>query len=93
MNYEDIINIDDESMKAEEPMLSGSISQLREAVISRASLSNNKDKLYQCLSILDDTAMPCSITEEEIDSEIELAMNSGNATQAEVNRVFSRWMH
>lgn len=90
MIYEDIINIDGESMNAEEPMYAGSISQLREAVISRVNLSTNKDELYQCLSILDDASMPCSIQEEDIDSEIELAMNSGNATQAEVNRVFSR---
>ena len=38
-------------------------------------------------------SMPCSFSEDELDEEIRLSMKSGNATQDDINAVFSRWMH
>ena len=36
--------------------------------------------------------MPCYFSEEELDKEIQHSLRSGNASEADVNRIVAKWM-
>lgn len=93
MRYDDILNEESENTPMlSEPIMS-TVSSLRKRIIAKVQVTTEVDDLYDCLNILQTDDMPCGINEDDLDAEIELAMNSGNATKAEVNKVFTRWMH
>lgn len=92
MDYKEAINKEEDYRFVAAESVAATVSSLQSRIIEKVQEATEVDDLYDCLSILQRNDMPCGIDEDEIDAEINLAMKSGNASQAEVNRVFSRWM-
>ena len=70
-----------------------SMMSLRHQLISKIEVSQNRELLETCLELMSDDPMPCFMSEEELDKEIDQSLKGGNATNEEVNAVFTRWMH
>jgi hypothetical protein len=82
-------------MKTKEPAIGyvtpNSVSALRHQLITQIERTEDTNLLEQCMSLVTEHNMPCFFTEEELDAEIQKSLHSGNATENEVNTVFSRW--
>lgn len=93
MDYKEVIDKEEGNRIVVAESVTATVTSLQNRIIEKVQEATEIEDLYDCLSILQRSNMPCGIDEDEIDAEIDLAMKSGNASQAEVNRVFSRWMH
>ena len=85
-------------MKASEPIASAyggklSIQGLKDKLIASIESINDECKLQECWEFLQNEAMPCRYTEEELDAVVKNAEEEGFASQKAVDALFSRWKH
>lgn len=81
-------------MKVSEPAAAYGLSTLnilKSRLKSTIDAVNDESKLQACFELLYADQMPGIYTDEEFAEELRLSETGGNATEEEINEMYSRW--